>query len=269
MPSAVESLDGLSVKILSPLRNIGYGAACNLGARGSARPGLLLVNNDVEIEAGTLETMASVLAREPAVAAVGPRLFDGRGHAVRSIFRAPTPRRVLFENLYLPRLLPGIPFFAGHHTAFLSHRHSRDVETMLGAIVLVRREAFEAVGGFCEEFFFYAEESDLFERLRRVGARVRFEPAARAVHHGGVASQTVDQKEIDRRLHEGLRLYAKRFHGAAGERRVARALRWGANLRWWLSFLEWGPRRRARRRRYADIREMYRQERIASKKSSR
>jgi N-acetylglucosaminyl-diphospho-decaprenol L-rhamnosyltransferase len=256
------------VKVLSPSKNIGYGAACNLGARGSKRPWLLFLNNDVEIQARTLETMASVLAREPAVAAVGPRLYGSGGRAVRSIFRAPTPRRVLFENLYLPRLLAGIPFFHGHHTAFLSHERSRDVETMLGAIVLVRRAAFEAIGGYCEDFFFYAEESDLFERLRRAGARVRFEPAARAVHHGGVASQTVDRKELDRRLHEGLRLYAKRFYGEGGERRVARALRWGANLRWWLSFLEWGPRRQARRRRYADIREMYRRERAASTNSS-
>jgi hypothetical protein len=261
VPRAVERLDRLRVRVLSAPGNVGYGAACNLGARANERPWILFLNNDVEIAAGTLDTMASVLAREPGVAAVGPRLFDGRGVAVRSIGRAPTPRRVLFENLFLPRLLPGIPFFHGHHTALLSHRRARDVETMLGAIVLVRRAAFEAIGGFCEDFFFYAEESDLFARLRHAGGKVRFEPAARAIHHGGIASQTLEQKERDRRLHEGLRLYARRFYGARGERRVVRALRWGANLRWLLSFLESGARRQARRRRYADIRAMYRSER--------
>jgi N-acetylglucosaminyl-diphospho-decaprenol L-rhamnosyltransferase len=256
----IERTPEITVQLISPGRNLGFGAACNLGAQGSRRPWLLFLNNDVEIAETTLEAMAGVLESERSVAAVGPRLWDPAGAPLRSIGRAPTPRRVLFENLFVPRLLPGIPFFHGHHTAAVSHTSAREVETFLGAVILVRRSAFEAIGGFDERYFFYAEESDLFERLRREGGKIRFEPAARAIHHGGVASRTVDQKEIDRRLHEGLRLYARRFHGAKGERRVTRALRWGAVLRWLLSFLEPAPRRQARRRRYADIREMYRRE---------
>jgi N-acetylglucosaminyl-diphospho-decaprenol L-rhamnosyltransferase len=258
VPREVERAAELSVRVLSPSGNLGYGSACNLGARESSRPWLLFLNNDVEIEAETLETMVSVLERESGVAAVGPRLFDARGAPVRSIGRAPAPRRVLFENLFLPRILPGIPFFHGHHTVLLSHSRARDVETLLGAVLLVRRAAFVEIGGFCEEYFFYAEESDLFERARRAGWRIRFDPAARATHYGGVASESLGQRERDRRLHEGLRLYARRFYGARGERRVLRALRWGARLRWLLSFVEIGQRRQARRRRYADIRSMYR-----------
>ncbi len=241
------------VRLLSPGKNLGYGAACNLAARESAGDFLLFLNNDVEVEAGAVQAMATVLAAEPRVAAVGPRLLDSRGHAVRSIFRAPAPRRVLFESLFLPRLFPGLPFFHGHHTAYTPHGRARDVETLSGAAVLVRRKAFEEVGGFDEAFFFYAEESDLFARLRRAGWRVRFEPAARAVHHGGVASAGVPQQDLDRRLREGLRLYARRHHGERGERRTARALEWGDRLRWVLSFLQPGERGRRRRRRYADI----------------
>ncbi|MGE5278844.1 MAG: glycosyltransferase family 2 protein, partial [Acidobacteriota bacterium] len=241
------------VRLLSPGRNLGYGPACNLAAREAGGDFLLLLNNDVEVRPGAVEAMAAVLAAEPRVAAVGPRLLDSRGRPVRSIFRAPTPRRVLFENLFLPRLLPGVPFFHGHHTAYTSHRRARDVETLSGAAVLVRREAFDAVGGFDEAFFFYAEESDLFLRLHRAGWRVRFEPAARAVHHGSVASAGLPREELDRRLHEGLRIYARRHHGPQGEALTARALRLGARLRWAISFLEPGERGRIRRRRYADI----------------
>lgn len=241
------------VRPLCPGRNLGYGAACNLAARESAGDFLLFLNNDVELAPGAVEAMVAALSGQPRAAAVGPRLLDSRGRSIRSIFRAPTPRRVLFENLFLPRLFPGIPFFHGHHTAYTSHRRARDVETLSGAAVLVRRKAFEEVGAFDEAFFFYAEESDLFARLRRAGWRVRFEPAARAVHHGGVASAGLPREELDRRLHEGLRLYARRHHGQQGELRTARALRWGARLRWALSFLEPGRRGRERRRRYCDI----------------
>ncbi|MGH9367658.1 MAG: glycosyltransferase family 2 protein, partial [Thermoanaerobaculia bacterium] len=208
------------VRLLSPGRNLGYGAACNLAAREVGGDFLLFLNNDVELRPGAVEALSARLESEPRVAAVGPRLLDASGRPVRSIFRAPSPRRVLFENLFLPRLFPGIPFFHGHHTAFTSHRRARDVETLSGAAVLVLRSAFEQAGGFDEAFFFYAEESDLFARLRKTGWRVRFEPAARAVHHGGVASAEVPREELDRRLHEGLRLYARRHHGERGERRT-------------------------------------------------
>src|SRR5262249_2485409 len=211
-------------------------AACNLGARRATTDWLLFLNNDVELLGGTLERMAAVLSENRDVGAVGPRLLDSQGAPVRSIGRAPSPRRVLFENLFMPRLLPGIPFFHGHHTARLSHARSRSVETLPGAVLLVRLAAFEGVGGFCEDYFFYAEETDLFYRMKRVGWKIWFEAAAQAIHHGGVASATVDQKERDRRLHAGLSLYARRFYGEKGERQVRRALRLGAALRWWRSF---------------------------------
>ncbi len=243
----------VSVRVLRPGRNLGYGAACNLAARESSAESLLLLNNDVELEPGAVAAMDAVLLADPNVAAVGPRLLDSRRRPVRSIHRAPSPRRIFFESLLLPRLLPGLPFFHGHHTAYTSHRRARDVETLSGAAFLVRRSAFDAVGGFDEAFFFYAEESDLFARLRRAGWRIRFEPAARVVHHGGRASAGVPQAELDRRLHDGLRLYARRHYGERGERGTRRALVWGARLRLALACLQPGARGRERRRRYADI----------------
>jgi GT2 family glycosyltransferase len=241
------------VRLLQPGRNLGYGAACNLAAAESDAELLLFLNNDVELQPGAVAAMAAALAADARVAAVGPRLLDSRRRPIRSIQRAPAPRRVLFESLFLPRLLPGLPFFHGHHTAYTSHRRARDVETLSGAAVLVRRKAFEEVGRFDEAFFFYAEESDLFARLRKAGWRIRFEPAALTVHHGGVASAQVPREELDRRLHEGLRLYALRHHGERGARRTDRALLWGARLRWALSFLAPGEAGCRRRRRYADI----------------
>ena len=264
IPGDVERLDGISVKVLSASRNIGYGAACNLGVRHATSDWLLFLNNDVELLEGTLGNMAADLRENRDFGAVGPRFLDAEGRPMRSIGRDPSPRRVLFENLFLPRLLPGIPFFHGHHTARISHRTPRSVETLMGAVLLVRRAAFEGVGGFCEDYFFYAEESDLLYRMRRVGWRIWFEPEARAIHHGGVASTMIDEKERDRRLHAGFKLYARRFHGEKGERRVTGALRVGAALRYWLSFLERGPRRSARRRRYANIRAMYRRGEITA-----
>lgn len=239
-------------------RNLGYGGGCNLGAQSAASPYLLFCNNDVEVRPDTIAVLEDALRRDSRVSAAGPRLVDGQGRPTTSVGRAPTPRRILFESLFLPRIFAGIPAFDGHHTVAFRHDEARDVETLLGAVFLVRRDAFEAVGRFDERFSFYAEESDLFERLRKAGWRLRFDPRARAVHHGGLASRALPQRELDRRLHEGLALFAKLHHGEGGERRVRRCLRLGARLRWVLSYLEPTSRRIARRRRYADLLSLYR-----------
>jgi N-acetylglucosaminyl-diphospho-decaprenol L-rhamnosyltransferase len=245
-------------RLLSPGRNLGYGAACNLAAREGSGELVLFVNNDAEIQQGAAEAMAAVFGGEPRAAAVGPRLVDSRRRPRRSIHRAPTPRRVLFENLLLPRLFPGLPLFDGHHTVSVSHRRLREVETLSGAAFMVRRSAFEAIGGFDEAFFFYAEESDLFARLREAGGMILFEPAAHVLHHGGVASAALSASERDLRLYDGLTRYARKHHGPRGEAATARAIRLGARLRRALALLQPGARGRARRKRYADLLEAVR-----------
>jgi N-acetylglucosaminyl-diphospho-decaprenol L-rhamnosyltransferase len=257
-PLDAQRLAGPSAIVLSPGSNLGYGTACNLAARRASGGYLLFCNNDVELRPGSVEALLAALDRYPRAGAVGPRFLDEAGQGVASIGRAPTPRRILFENLFLPRLLPGLAFFQGHHTARIRHDRARDVETLLGALVLVRRSAFEEVGGFDERYFFYSEDSDLFQRLRRKGWRIRFEPASEAVHVGGLASRTVPQAQLDRWMHESLSLYARRHHGPRGERWTRGALHVGARLRWLLALLQPGAAGAARRHRYADILAMYR-----------
>jgi cellulose synthase/poly-beta-1,6-N-acetylglucosamine synthase-like glycosyltransferase len=153
----------------------------------------------------------------------------------------------------LPRIFPGIPFFHGHHTAYVSHRRARDVESLSGAAVMVRRRAFEEVGGFDEGFFFYAEESDLFARLRGAGWRVRFRARrARRAPRGRreLGSRTARARPAARRRPPPLRPQAPRSE--KGNVAPARALRWGARIRWALAHLQPGRRGRDRRERFAD-----------------
>lgn len=240
----------LDAAVLDSPRNIGYGAACNLGARAVRADFLLFANNDIEVFPGSLRELGRALAEDAAAAAAGPRFTDGRAIPTRSVRQPPTPWRMVCENFFLPRLFPYVPLFQGHHTVFTKQGSPREAKTLLGALFLIRREAFESVGGFDEGYFFYVEESDLFARVRRAGWRVRYHPAARVVHHESVASRSVERATLDRWLHEGFRRYSRRFHGPAGERVAVIALEAGAGLRWLLSFVPGLPFR-GRRPRYA------------------
>ena len=246
-------------RILRPGANLGYGRACNLGADGCRREFLLFLNNDVVLLPGTVDALERSLAGDPGAAAAGPRNLDPRGRFTPSITRLPSPRRVLFENLFLPRLLPGVPCFQGHHTLLTPHGRARPVESLLGDGFLFRRTAFESLGGFDPRYFFYCEESDLFRRARDQGWRVRFEPAARLVHEGGAASRSVDRSELDRRMHAAFLIYAERFHGPGGRARTRLALRIGAWLRWSLAHLLPGEVGQLRRSRFRQILRMHRE----------
>lgn len=253
----------VGVPVVKAAGNVGYGAGCNLGAAAAVGDLLLFVNNDVELLPGTVARLRETVLADDARAAAGPRFLDAAGRRRRSRRFAPTPWRVVCENLWLPRLLPFVPLFRGHHTAFASERKPREAETLLGALFLIRRRAFEEAGGFDESYFFYAEESDLFARIRRAGWRLVYDPLATAIHHEGVASRAFPQATLDRWLHEGLRRYAGRFHGESGVRTTLGALRTGARIRWALSFVPGFHGRLERRRRYEDILRFHRDWRLA------
>ena len=83
---------------------------------------------------------------------------------------------------------------------------ARDVDWVSGACMLIRRAAFEAVGGFDERYFLYWEDADLCRRLRARGHEIRYVPAAAAVHVVGTSSRTAKAASI-RAFHDSAYLY--------------------------------------------------------------
>lgn len=116
----------------------------------------------------------------------------------------------------------------------------------MGAALLVRRAALEDVGGFDEDFFFYAEESDLMARLRARGWRVLYEPDADVVHVGGASGGDV----LFGRLHASLRRYVRKHHGPLAAALAAAVLWCGAAARYVLALVTPGESGRRRRLRY-------------------
>jgi len=226
--------------------NRGYGAACNRGARETARPYLLLLNSDAYARPGAIEALAAALDADPRAAAAGPRLLSPDGSLQRSIRRLPTPWRIFCESSGLAFLLGGRGPFGGHTATLQDHGVTREVEALMGAALLVRRSAFEQAGGFDEAFFLYAEETDLMERWRRAGWRIVFTPAAEFVHEGGRSGGD----RLFGQLHASLARYAVKHHGPAAGGFVRATLAAGAALRYGAALLTPGETGRRRRARY-------------------
>lgn len=149
-------------------RNLGYGAACNVGAKLARGDYILFLNPDVYLSPGSISALVNTASRLPQGVAFGPELFDdGRLRKRKRVSNA-DPARV-------PR--QSFPKSSGiKSTGFLS-----------GCALLVRREAFEKVAGFDENIFLYHEDDDLCIRLRGLGFLYKVETAA-ALHSHGYSS---------------------------------------------------------------------------------
>jgi GT2 family glycosyltransferase len=233
-------------RLVAETENRGYGAACNRGARETSREFVLFLNSDAVVRPGAVEALVAALERDPRAAIVGPRLENPDGSLQPSILRLPTLSRVFCESSGLAFLAGGRGPLSGHSATRQDHSTGREVECVKGAALLVRRSAFEEVGGFDERFFLYAEESDLCARLRQRGWRVLFEPGARVVHHGGASGGDA----LFGQLHEGLVQFVARHQGRLAAAAARNALTAGAAGRYALSLATPGERGRVRRSRY-------------------
>ncbi len=240
------SREAPAARVVTESQNGGYGAACNRGARETERSFLLFLNSDAFVQPGAVDALVAALERDPRAAEVGPLLVNSDGSLQPSILRLPTLWRIFCESSGLAFLAGGRGPFRGHSATREDHSTSHAVESVKGAAILVRRSAFEEVGGFDESFFLYAEESDLAARLRRHGWRILFEPAAQVVHRGGVSGGDV----LFGQLNDSLAGYVARHQGPTAARLARIVLRAGAAARYAVSLLTPGERGRLRRARY-------------------
>jgi hypothetical protein len=200
------------VDLLAMKENLGYGGAANEAIAASAAPYVLLLNADTRVVTGALEVLADHLDRHPRVAVVAPRLLDPEGSIQPSCFPFLGSVQLMLEKSFLGRWLSVLPRLRRRY--FLTqwpHDSDRSVPWALGAALGIRREAFEAVGGFDRSFFLFAEEVDLCWRLRRAGWHVHFTPRATVVHAGG-QSTARDRVRMAVQRVAGARLFYRRHY---------------------------------------------------------
>jgi len=175
-------------EIVEADENLGFGRAVNLVARRTEGEWLVAANADVAVEGGALETLLAQ-GVTPDTGCVAPRLVLPSGETQHSVYPFPTVPFALAFNVGLQHLSPGFGdryCLEGHWNA----DRRRRVPWAIGAFLLLRRSAFESVGGFDERRWMYAEDLDLGWRLRRQGWVTRYEPAA-VVKHDASAATTV------------------------------------------------------------------------------
>jgi N-acetylglucosaminyl-diphospho-decaprenol L-rhamnosyltransferase len=203
-----------SVRLKVLPSNPGYGAASNIAFRLCTAPNVLLLNSDIEIRPGALAALTRALDERPHVGVVGPRLENPDGSLQRSVFPFPSPYISFLKRQPLAAVVSRLPGLREHYPLNFKHDRERRVPWVLGAAQAIRREAFDAVGGFDESYVMYFEEVDLCYRMRRAGWETWFDPSATIMHVGGAATRQRRQEMLVRLTLSSLEFHRHHDHGA-------------------------------------------------------
>ena len=172
--------------------NLGYGPAINAAARALADRRaageidgeyFLIVNPDVEFGPGSIDALLACAGGSASAGAVGPRIEEADGSAYPSAREVPTLITGIGHAVLYP-FWPTNPFSRAYK-AGENLSVERRAGWLSGSCLLVRWEAFDAIGGFDERYFMYFEDIDFGDRLARAGWDNIFCPAASIAHDQG------------------------------------------------------------------------------------
>lgn len=170
--------------------NVGLKALGYAGSTGKAPHFCLLLNPDTEASPTALGDLLAYMRARPRVGMAGPKLVlpDGRlDLACRRSF--PTPEIAFYRLTGLSRLFPKSPVFGRYNLTYLDADIEAEVDSVVGACMLVRREAVHQVGLLDERFWMYAEDLDWAFRFKQAGWRVAYTPSVTVLHRKRAASR--------------------------------------------------------------------------------
>ena len=195
-------------QVIALPENLGFAAGNNVGLRKCSGRHAVLLNSDTVLRHDALEACVRFLDAHPDVGVVGPQLLNPDGSKQNSIHNFPSlvtelvPKGLL--EVLMPRRFPSKRF---------EHAGPIDVEAVLGACLVVRREVLEQVGPMPEDYFVFLEETDWCLRIRRAGWRVVHLPGARVVHVFGASSKKKQPAETRLEYHRSLYHFFRKHRG--------------------------------------------------------
>jgi GT2 family glycosyltransferase len=176
------------VRLMRMPTNTGFARACNVGVRASGGRYAVLLNPDAELCPGALGTLVALADAYPDAAVLGGSVVAPDGTLDPASRRnIPTPA-MAFARLFR---LPGLSRVLGlppYNVTVVGEGEAPEVGAVSGSFMLLRRSAFDALGGFDERFFLYAEDLDFCLRAPVAGWTVRSTGRAVAVHHKHVSA---------------------------------------------------------------------------------
>lgn len=213
------------VRFIQSSENLGFARANNEAFRSSQGRYVLFLNPDIEVLGDAIERLLETIRKVPKAGCVGCVLLNSDSSIQTSCIQAlPTILNQVADAEWLRKITPASVMW-GTRALLERGNAPREVEVISGACIMMRREVFEEVGMFSEDYFMYVEDVDLSEKMLKLGYRNILEPGARMVHHGGSSSQGAKGQFAAVMMREAIWSFLRKKHGDryAGGYRAAMA----------------------------------------------
>ncbi len=233
------------VHVIASEKNGGFAYANNLGLRhfGFGEEGTdvpryaLLLNPDTKVAPTALKTMIDFMDATPAAGAAGPKLVLPDGTLDLACRRSfPTPEISFYRMVGLSRLFPRHEKFGRYNMTYLDENKLTEVDSVVGAFMMVRAEAIAQAGLMDETYFMYGEDIDWAFNIKQQGWKIFYNPSATVLHIKRAASRHSSKAQVE--FYRAMRIFYDKHYAATTPLWLHLLVVAGIQLKWKLAILQ-------------------------------
>ena len=204
-----------SVKLIVNEKNIGFGAANNIAMLHASGKYFLLINPDTIVREDTFTKMISFFEQNPEAGIAGCKVLNADGSLQLACRRGfPGPWTSFTKVMGLSTLFPKSRLFARYNLTYLDENKTYEVDAVSGAFMMLRKEVYDKIGGFDQEFFMYGEDLDLCYRTQQAGYKVFYVHLTEIIHYKGESTKrsSMDETKV---FYDAMHLFVRKHFSAS------------------------------------------------------
>ncbi len=198
------------IKLIANKKNMGFGRANNQGLKIAKGKYLLLLNPDTLLSEDTIKKMIGFLEKSQDAGMVGCKILNPDGTLQLACRRSfPGPWVSFCKVTGLSTLFPNSRLFAKYNLTYLDENQTYEVDAISGSFMMLKKEVYDKVGGFDEDFFMYGEDLDLCYRIQKSGYKVYYTHSTQIIHYKGESTKrsSIDDTKI---FYNAMHLFVKK-----------------------------------------------------------
>jgi hypothetical protein len=199
-----------SVKLIENKNNIGFGSANNQGLAIAKGKYILFINPDCIVSEDTFDKMILFFEEHPDGGLAGCKILNSDGSLQLACRRSfPGPWTSFTKVTGLSNLFPKSRIFARYNLTYLAENKTYEVDAVSGSFMMIKKEVYEKVGGFDEQFFMYGEDLDLCYRVQKAGDKVYYVHNTQIIHYKGESTKRSNLDET-KLFYYAMQLFVKK-----------------------------------------------------------
>ena len=204
-----------TVQLIASKVNLGFAKANNLGLKRARGKFFLLINPDTLVQEDTLRVMIKFFQENADVGLAGCKVLNPDGTFQLACRRSfPRPWVAFSKMIGLSALFPNSRFLGRYNLTYLSPDETYEIDAVSGSFMMVRREAYEQVGGLDEEFFMYGEDLDWCYRIQQAGWKNYYVHSTQIIHYKGESTKRSNLDEI-RTFYQAMHLFVQKHFSSS------------------------------------------------------